>query len=306
MGNVFEIRFHGRGGQGAVMAAQTLADAAVREGYHAQAFPYFGAERRGAPVQAFARIDKKKIRLKSQVYAPDLLVVLDASLFEMEPVTAGLRRGGRIAVNTPLRPEELDIGKGSEAITATADATSIALDSLKMPIVNTAMLGVLCRVQDLVTIEAVMEAIQERFGEKLGALAGRVNAQVAWRAYDNATVGLASGKRELAETRQWLPSWDEIPIGTSLRAGSFDGVEVGPGSARQNLTGWWRWATPRYKKDKCIRCLRCWWSCPDAAIIRLDDDYMRWDFDYCKGCGICAEICPVDAIDMIRGVHRWE
>ena len=175
-----------------------------------------------------------------------------------------------------------------------------------MPIVNTAMLGVLCRVQDLVTIEAVMEAIQERFGEKLGALAGRVNAQVAWRAYDNATVGLASGKRELAEARQWLPSWDEIPIGTSLRAGSFDGVEIGPGSARHNLTGWWRWATPRYKKDKCIRCLRCWWSCPDAAIIRLDDDYMRWDFDYCKGCGICAEICPVDAIDMIRGVHRWE
>ena len=71
---MYEVRFHGRGGQGAVMAAQTLAEAAVLDGYHAQAFPYFGAERRGAPVKAFARIDKGRITLKSQIYRPDMLV----------------------------------------------------------------------------------------------------------------------------------------------------------------------------------------------------------------------------------------
>ena len=303
---MYEIRLHGRGGQGAVMAAQTLADAAVRAGFHAQAFPYFGAERRGAPVQAFARIDRRKIRIKSQVYEPDLVVVLDASLFELEPVTEGLKEGGRLAVNTAMRPEELEIGEVAKALTATADATSIALESLKAPIVNTAMLGVLCRVQDLVPIETVMEAIQERFGEKLGALAGRANAQSAWRAYDSAVVGTASGKRRLVRAREWRPAWNEMLAGPSLPSATIDGVEMGPGSARTNLTGRWRWSTPFYKKGQCIRCLRCWWSCPDAAIDRLDDDYMRWNFDYCKGCGICADICPVNAIDMVKGVHRWE
>jgi len=303
---MFEVRFHGRGGQGAVMAAQALADAAVREGYHAQAFPYFGAERRGAPVQAYARIDERKIRLKSQVYEPDLLVVLDASLFELEPVTAGLKPGGTIAVNTPVPPEELDVGAGTVAVTATVDATAIALESIKAPIVNTAMLGALCRVQDLVPVETVMEAVQERFGEKLGPVAARANSQAAWRAYDRAKVGTARGRRELVKAKEWRPEWREMPIGATLHAEERGGVAVGPGSAASNLTGRWRWATPKYKKDKCIRCLRCWWSCPDAAIVRLDDDYMRWDFNYCKGCGICAEICPVDAIDMYQGVHEWE
>lgn len=288
------------------MAAQTLADAAVRAGYHAQAFPYFGAERRGAPVQAFARIDRRKIRISSQVYEPNLIVVLDASLFELEPVTDGLKKDGRLAVNTALRPEELEIGEGTEALTATVDATAIALESLKVPIVNTAMLGALCRVQDMVPIEVMMESIQERFGAKLGALAGRVNAQSAWKAYDSAVVGTASGKRPVVRVRGWRPDWNEMPAGISLPPSSVHGVEVGPGSARTNLTGLWRWFTPFYKKEKCIRCLRCWWSCPDAAIDRLDDDYMRWNFDYCKGCGICADICPVDAIDMVKGVHRWE
>ena len=303
---MYEVRFHGRGGQGAVMAAQTFADAAVRAGHHAQAFPYFGAERRGAPVQAFARIDSRKIRLHSQVSEPDLIVVLDASLFELEPVTEGLRKGGRLAVNTPMRPEELEIGEGAEALTAVADATAIALETLKVPIVNTAMLGVMCRVQDLVPIDAITEAVQERFGGKLGALAGTANALSARRAYDVAAVGTVRGRQRFARAKEWRPAWNEIPAGTSLPSSSVEGVEIGPGSARTNLTGEWRWSSPFYKKEKCIRCLRCWWSCPDAAIDRLDDDYMRWNFDYCKGCGICADICPVDAIDMIKGVHRWE
>ena len=92
---MYEIRFHGRGGQGAVMAAQTLADAAVRIGFQAQAFPYFGAERRGAPVEAYARIDNKKIRTKSQVYEPHLVVIMDASLMDIVNATAGLRPNQR-------------------------------------------------------------------------------------------------------------------------------------------------------------------------------------------------------------------
>jgi 2-oxoacid:acceptor oxidoreductase gamma subunit (pyruvate/2-ketoisovalerate family)/2-oxoacid:acceptor oxidoreductase delta subunit (pyruvate/2-ketoisovalerate family) len=302
---MYEIRFHGRGGQGAVMAAQALADAAVRIGYQAHAFPYFGAERRGAPVQAYARISKEKIRIKSQIYHPDLLVIMDESLGETDDLAAGLKPGGKVVVNTPKRPEELDLGAGVDAECATVDATAVALEVLKMPVVNTAVLGAFARIQDLVPLDAVVEAIEDRFGSKLGARAGVLNGQAARQAYDATVVGRTVGHRKYEKPKEWLPAWNEVPMGTSLSAVNFDGVDVGPGSSWQNLTGRWRWSTPKYKKEKCIKCLRCWWSCPDAAIIRLDDDFMKWDFNYCKGCGICADICPVDAIDMVQGVHEW-
>lgn len=289
------------------MAAQTLADAAVRSGFQAHAFPYFGAERRGAPVEAYARIDTTKIRTKSQVKNPDLLVIMDLSIAEIDQVAAGLKEGGIVVVNTPARPEEVDLGAGVEADCGTVDATAIALETLKMPIVNTAMLGGVARMWDQVPLEAIVEAIEDRFGSKLGNRAGVLNGQVARSAYDATVIGRTTGSKVYAERRAWAPVWDEIPIGTSLKHGTHDGVEVGPGSSWQNLTGRWKWSTPRYKKDKCIKCLRCWWSCPDSAIIRQEDDYMRWELDYCKGCGICADICPVNAIDMVQGVRdTWQ
>ena len=135
---MYEIRFHGRGGQGAVMAAQTLAEAAVLEGWHAQAFPYFGAERRGAPVRAFARIDKKKIGDKEQIYRPDMVILLDEHLPDIEPVAEGLKLGGKAVINTPLAPEEYDLGIVVDCVTV--DATAIAYEKLKAPIVNTSIL----------------------------------------------------------------------------------------------------------------------------------------------------------------------
>lgn len=286
------------------MAAQALADAAVRMGFHAQAFPYFGAERRGAPVQAYARIDNKKIRIKSQIYEPDLVVVMDGSLAEIDDLAAGLKPGGKFVMNTTLKPEQVDLGVDAEC--GTVDATAIALEVLKLPVVNTAMLGAVAKVQTVVPLDAIVEAIEDRFGEKLGSRAGLLNAEAARKAYDATLVGRSTGHREYAKQKAWLPNWEEVPIGNSLRAEKREGVDVGPASSWQNLTGRWKWSTPLYKKEKCIKCLRCWWSCPDAAIIRLDDDYMQWDLEYCKGCGICAEICPVDAIDMIQGAHKWQ
>lgn len=301
---MYEVRFHGRGGQGAVMAAQALADAAVRMGFQAHAFPYFGAERRGAPVQAYARIDTKKIRIKSQIYQPDLLVVMDESLADIDDLASGLKPGGKVVINTARKPEEVDLGVDVEC--GTVDATAIALETLKLPVVNTAMLGAVAKIQDLIPLDTIVEAITDRFGEKLGARAGLLNGEAARKAFDATVVGRSAGRRVYAKQKAWMPNWDEIPIGTALKAVNVDGVDIGPASSWQNLTGRWKWSTPKYKKDKCIKCLRCWWSCPDAAIIRLEDDYMKWDLEYCKGCGICAEICPVDAIDMIQGVHKWE
>ena len=284
------------------MAAQTLAEAAVIEGRHAQAFPYFGAERRGAPVMAFTRIDDRKISIKSQVYEPDLLVILDETLLDIEPVARGLKVDGKAVVNTGKTPQEIDLG--IEVDCTTVDATNIAMEYLKAPIVNTAILGGVAKVCDRASIDSMREAIGNRFGEKFGEIAARANVGAAVSAYEQAKVGRCQGRRPLMTRKEWLPGWRDIPLGTTLAVGSADGVALGPGGALQNLTGSWRVQTPRYDQDECVRCLRCWFSCPEGCIKRGEDDYVRWDLDYCKGCGICAQVCPAKAIEMVKGGAR--
>jgi len=159
---MMEVRFHGRGGQGAVTAARLLAEAAFLEGKYCQAFPSFGAERRGAPVLAFTRIDNKPIRIRSLVYEPNHVVVLDPTLLEAVNVAAGLKRGGIIVVNAKETPEELKAGK-----VAAVDATAIALELLGTPITNTAMLGAFAKATKLVSLESVVKAIEGYFGGKL-------------------------------------------------------------------------------------------------------------------------------------------
>ena len=104
---MIEIRFHGRGGQGAVTAANLLAMAAFREGKDVQAFPYFGVERRGAPVTAFTKIDDRPVRIKSQIYEPDHVIVMDSSLLKAVDVDQGLKNGGVILVNTDKKPQDI-------------------------------------------------------------------------------------------------------------------------------------------------------------------------------------------------------
>lgn len=300
---MYEVRFHGRGGQGAVMAAQTLAEAAVLEGFHAQAFPYFGAERRGAPVKAFARIDKGRITLKSQIYKPDMLVLMDETLPEIEPVTDGLKPEGVAVVNTPMAPEEYDLG--ISVVTTTVDATTIAFEKLKAPIVNTAILGAMAKAQDFISMDSIVKAIQDKFGERLGPRAADLNSEAARAAYQSARTGRCKAVRPILQKPQWLPDWDKMPIGVALPTTQVEGVVIGPGSAWQNPVGTWRTSSPYYDINKCIRCLRCWWSCPEGTIKRQEDDHMKFDYRYCKGCGICAQICPASAIDMVWGIKTW-
>lgn len=285
------------------MAAQTLAEAAVLQGFHAQAFPYFGAERRGAPVKAFTRIDEKRIGLKSQIYKPDMLVVLDGGLPDIEPVAEGLKPEGKAVINTTLQPEEYDLGISVECVTV--DATTIAYEKLKAPIVNTAILGAIARADGIVSLTYILQAIKDKFGEKLGERAGALNVETAEAAYKASRLGRCKGDRPLVKKASWLPPWEEIPLGTALPVATMGEVVVGPGSSWQNLTGTWRVQSPMYMKEKCVRCLRCWWSCPEGTIKRQADDYMRWDYRYCKGCGICANICPASAIEMKRGAREW-
>ncbi|MDI6724638.1 MAG: pyruvate synthase subunit PorC [Methanobacterium sp.] len=160
---MIEIRFHGRGGQGAVTAAEILAKAAFEDGKYCQAFPFFGAERKGAPVMAFTRIADKQIRRRYQVYNPDYVIVLDDTLLEAVDVLSGLKEGGKVILNT-----KNDVNLGENVDSSSIDATGIALDTLGVPIVNTVMLGAFASVTGEVTLDSIVKITEETFPGKIG------------------------------------------------------------------------------------------------------------------------------------------
>ena len=161
---MIEIRFHGRGGQGAVTSAELLALAAINQGKYAQAFPSFGPERRGAPVVAFCRIDDKPIRLRTNIYEPNLVLVLDPSILRLVNVTAGLRSDGILITNTKFSGEEIKKELGIPHQTATVNATKIAMEELGLPITNTTMLGALLKAREIYSPDNLIEPLNKRFG----------------------------------------------------------------------------------------------------------------------------------------------
>jgi 2-oxoacid:acceptor oxidoreductase gamma subunit (pyruvate/2-ketoisovalerate family) len=160
---MLEIRFHGRGGQGTVVGAILLAKAFFEAGYFVQSFPLFGVERRGAPVEAYLRLDQKPILVRTNVYTPDHVAVLDQTLVEGVDVTQGLKPGGWILINGQDMPANLEKYSGYRI--ALVDATRIALEhqlgTRTHPIVNTAMMGAFARVLDMPPMDAIVKAIKE-------------------------------------------------------------------------------------------------------------------------------------------------
>jgi len=161
---VLEVRWHGRGGQGAWTASELLARAAIYEGKNVQSFPEFGPERMGAPVTAFTRISTEPIQIHCAVYNPDIVVVLDSTLLKTVPVIEGLNKEGTIIVNSKDHPERtrkiLNADKGK---VWTVPATEIAIKVLGLPIANTAMLGALARVTGIISLESIEKVVKERF-----------------------------------------------------------------------------------------------------------------------------------------------
>ncbi len=158
-----EIRFHGRGGQGAVTSAELVAQAAIKSNKYAQAFPSFGPERRGAPVQAFLRVSDKPIRLRAKIYKPDDVVILDSTLLGVVNPAEGLKSDGFIIINSNKSEEEMkNLFPGHNI--AIVDATHIAKEELGVPITNTTMLGALIKVTGVVDLDFLEEPVRERFG----------------------------------------------------------------------------------------------------------------------------------------------
>lgn len=170
-GAMFQVRIHGRGGQGVVTAADLLALAAFGEDRHAQAFPSFGSERNGAPVVAFCRIDDKAIRLREPVMTPDALIVQDPTLLHQVDVFSGLAPGGWVLINSSRSAEELGLEELAERLPAghlrTVPATEIARRLIGRPFPNAALLGGFAALTGRVSLESVLAAIRQKFPSKV-------------------------------------------------------------------------------------------------------------------------------------------
>ncbi|MCS7121766.1 MAG: pyruvate ferredoxin oxidoreductase subunit gamma [Archaeoglobaceae archaeon] len=180
---LIEVRFHGRGGQGVVTAADILAVVGFKEGYYTLSFPMFGAEKRGTPVVSFLRIADEPIAERDEVYNPDYVVLLDPTVIETVNILAGIKNGGMVIANHPKKSDELKTELGAEKLNVkvtTINATKMAIEILGRPITNTAMVGAFAGATRLFKLETVVETVKEWFeDDKIS----EKNAKLAEKAY---------------------------------------------------------------------------------------------------------------------------
>ena len=290
---MLEIRWHGRGGQGAITVSKVLALAALRSGKYAQAFPEYGPERGGAPVKAYNRLDDRHIVIHSGVYEPHRVAVLDETLLEAEDVTGGLDPNGALVINTKRSPEEIRERTGYPGRILCVDADAIAQET-GSGFANVPLLGALASTLDFLSLETVEAALREAF-EKLHPEVLEKNVEALRRGYHEITALEAQPERKTAKIRKGarregaLPSFRELPIG---------GV-ITPEIRWFPKTGGWRNKRPVFDEGLCVNCLLCWAHCPEPAIVTHERVMQGFDYDYCKGCGICAALCPTEAIVMV-------
>ncbi|MAG08542.1 pyruvate ferredoxin oxidoreductase [Candidatus Woesearchaeota archaeon] len=181
---MIEIVIHGRGGQGAVTTGQLMAVAASYDDKESQTFPMFGVERCGAPVEAFVRLSDKRIDLRSQIYTPDIVIVLEPSLLSAVDVTKGLKKKGLVIINSNKKASSFGIKNGF--VVKTVDATSVALEIFKKPIVNTAMLGAFSAVTELVSLPSLEKAVDDIFIGRKGKKIADLNKKAVREVYHKA------------------------------------------------------------------------------------------------------------------------
>ncbi len=288
-----EIRLHGRGGQGAVLAAELMVVAAFEDGKYGQAFPAFGGERRGAPVQAFVRLDARPVRVRYRVNQPDHVIILDRMLPNTVDVLSGLKPDGLAFMDSEKSPATLLWSV--DAPVYAVPATRIALEVFGQPFVNPAMLGAWAAVTREVSLEAIQRAYQHRFPGSLG----EKNSRAAQKGYDFIRAGATPVQVKKSEqTPGGVIKWNREEVaGVPGQPLHFASVVA----ARTSLaypTGSWRYSRPVVDPAACNGCGVCETFCPDSSLMIVDKQAIV-DYGFCKGCGICAEECARNAIQMV-------
>jgi len=290
---MIRVRFHGRGGQGAKTASRILGDAAFNNGYFAQDFPIYGAERRGAPVTAFTRFSDEEITERGFIFSPDISAVMDDSLISdpMANPFAGLRKGGVAVVNTTKASGSVLPGRDDVAV-VTVDLTGVALKILGKPILSAGIAAAVARISGLKK-EALLTALAEELAD-IGLSSEMVTKNVEFATAIYAELAPLKLKTEELPTAEEL-----VPLAVVV---SEDGIEkvTNTGNSYTRHTGNWRTFRPTIDYAKCTNCMICYAYCPESAMSVGDDGRVKIDYDNCKGCMICMTECPLRAVNQSR------
>lgn len=298
MSFIKRIRFHGRGGQGAKVASRVLGTAAFYEGYYAQDFPLYGAERRGAPIAAFTRISDEPILERGIISEPDIIIVMDETLLNdpMAMPLSGVKEGGVVFINTTLNPDKVKVRYKISANVITLDLTKIGIDMLGAPVLSALAGSVAARILGL-NADCLKKAVEKEISEIITdrALIEK-NIDAALYCFN------AISPIEITETVS-------VQEGSPVISVQFEPAIISSPSinAKANTplrkTGNWRLFKPVWDHEKCTKCMMCVVSCPDGCISVNPAGLPNTSYDNCKGCMICAEVCPSDAIEAVREVH---
>ena len=288
-----EIRLHGRGGQGAVLAAELMVVAAFEDGKYGQAFPAFGGERRGAPVQAFVRVDTRPVRVRYRVNQPDQVIILDRTLPNMMDVLDGLKPDGLALIDSENTPAALPWSADTQVYAV--PATRIAIEVFGQPFVNPAMLGAWAAATGEISVDAIQHAYQLRFPGSLGEM----NSRAVQMGYDFIHLGAKPAQvHKSQQNKTGFIKWEkEEAAGAPGQPLHFASVVA----ARTSLaypTGSWRYNRPVVHPEICNGCGVCEMFCPDSSLMMVDKQAII-DYGFCKGCGICAQTCARGAIEML-------
>jgi pyruvate ferredoxin oxidoreductase gamma subunit len=292
---VYEVRIHGRGGQGGVTAAQLCVDAFEGMGV---CQPSFGAERMGSPTESYARMSKNPalVRTNEKVYSPQYSLVLDDTLLLDVDCTAGIPPGGWLIVNTCKPIDEIKkLGKRTDINYALIDATSLALKFLGRNVTNTIILGALIKIAPyLFSLDQLANAVAKTF-----------KASIAQKNMDVIKITPEETKTFTSDAvldfeKDFKTAWSHIDLGKQGAnqldpAGVWYTKDINGGSRRVN-TGSWGVAVATYHEEFCTQCSNCIFICPDFAIKRELKDG-KWkvvgiDEFHCKGCALCTTVCP--------------
>jgi pyruvate ferredoxin oxidoreductase gamma subunit len=293
---MIEVRFHGRGGQGAKIASRILGTSGFLAGLYAQDFAIFGAERRGAPVVSCTRLDERPIETRGYIEAPSLVVVMDHSLLKeaREQVFHGVDAATPLLINGTAENLEIARQEPAPANLIYIDLSAVCWRLIGHPFVSAAAAAAAAKSIASIPLEALVEATQIEFTDFGMAQELIMKNQAAAREVHALTPASVLRRTRGAEAKPLAPTLEAIPY--------LNGVPfISPAirhraSAALRHTGSWRMERPEIELGKCKRCFLCYLYCPEAAIKLDGDNYPHVDYDHCKGCLICFAECPTQAV----------
>jgi pyruvate ferredoxin oxidoreductase gamma subunit len=292
---MIEVRFHGRGGQGAKLASRILGRSGFLAGLYIQDFPLYGAERRGAPIISSTRLSDQPIEQRGYLEEPDLVLVMDDSLLKetRAQIFHGTRSTTPIIVNSPGAASDLLGGDVDAAKLISLDLSAIARRIIGLDAVSAEVAAVAAKAIGGISRDAVAEAVRIECREiELPMALIEKNVLAALEVYGAAFEISFSPRTEVDRAIGLsVAAW---PLPVSVR--SVAPTIRHPASAALRSTGNWRLERPEIALDKCKRCFLCYLYCPEGAINLDADNFPHIDYDHCKGCMVCYEECPTDAV----------